>query len=174
MGISLVKVKLEDTTAAGRPRETKPRYKNADLPLPNPARDLKIWQTLVLGAVVDWAGTLDNPFRANTHENFQQVVGENWDRHFDNVAIDEAVYDQVRTKCILQAISTNIRFFLYRLPLHFVTGAVLLESALCSSSRRNSREGYSRTILKESPTTSINVFRSSEQTVKGWDSSSFT
>ncbi len=111
MGISLVEVKLKDTTASGRPREAKPRYKNADLPLPNPARDLKLWQTLVLGAVVDWAGTLDNPFRANTHENFHQVVCENWNRSFNNAAVNEAVYDQVCTQYILQTTSTNARMF---------------------------------------------------------------
>ncbi|KAF8964971.1 hypothetical protein BDZ97DRAFT_1918676 [Flammula alnicola] len=96
MGVSLKKVKVDDSTsgsqATGR-AQPKPRYKNSDLPLPNFKTDLKTWQTHILGAITDWAGTLDDPFHANSLEEFQVVVGENWEIAFGDAKLNDAVYD---------------------------------------------------------------------------------
>ncbi|KAF8804199.1 hypothetical protein BYT27DRAFT_7108408, partial [Phlegmacium glaucopus] len=93
--IPLIKIKVEESSASQTQKEPAKRYVNADLPLANPSRDLKKWQMLVLSALTDWAGTLDDPFHANSHDNFKNIVDENWVKVFGDRKTNDAVYDMV-------------------------------------------------------------------------------
>lgn len=83
------------------PRTQKKAYTNDDLPFES-ARDLKIWQSSVLPPIICWAGTSDQPFTVNTHENFEDIVAKHWREHFPEVEIIEAVYYVV---CVIFVLS---------------------------------------------------------------------
>ncbi|KAF5368712.1 hypothetical protein D9615_010297 [Tricholomella constricta] len=69
----------------------KPRYKNGHLPFGNPTRDLLTWRDAVLPAIIDWAGTLEEPFAVNSHPDLQDVVEDNWNEEFPETPADDAV-----------------------------------------------------------------------------------
>lgn len=117
MGITLKSTKLESksrSSSAGTPlREPKPRYTNLSLPFKDPARNLKIWQTQVLAAITDWAGTLENPFGANSHEDFEAVVTQHFKMCFPDIDVTPAVLSLVRTSLLYRALLfTALAFFL--------------------------------------------------------------
>ena len=72
-------------------RPAKPRYKNSHLPFQNPTRDLLTWRDVVLPVIIDWAGTLDEPFAINSHPNLQDIVEDSWKEGFPEIPVDEAV-----------------------------------------------------------------------------------
>lgn len=92
MGIQLKKV---DITAikhgtTGR-RSAKPRYKNSDLPFRNPTRDLQTWREDVIPHILEWAGSLEDPFSISSHPNLEDVITYAWDEEFPGISADDAV-----------------------------------------------------------------------------------
>lgn len=91
-------IKLTPVAATGPvhlPRQRKPKYTNDDLPFaPQEYRDaLKLWQTSVLGHIIYWAGSLDDPFAAGAaHPEYTAVVLTAWTKFFPEIAITDAVY----------------------------------------------------------------------------------
>ncbi|KAJ6613397.1 hypothetical protein B0H10DRAFT_238770 [Mycena sp. CBHHK59/15] len=76
-------------------RHKKPKAKNEDLPFaPQEFRDnLKLWQTLSLGYIVEWAGSTEDAFAAGpSHPGFNGAVERAWTRHFPDIEITPAVY----------------------------------------------------------------------------------
>ncbi|KAF8811703.1 hypothetical protein BYT27DRAFT_7160606 [Phlegmacium glaucopus] len=72
-------------------RPAKPCYKNGHLPFDNPARDLATWRDAVLPSIIDWAGTLEEPFAVNSHPDVQDIVEDNWKEEFPEIPADDAV-----------------------------------------------------------------------------------
>ncbi|KAG5649861.1 hypothetical protein H0H81_001745 [Sphagnurus paluster] len=72
-----IKLKTADITAIKRDasarRSAKLRYNNGHLPFENPTRDLQTWRTDVIPAIIDWVGTLEDPFAANSHPDLPDL-----------------------------------------------------------------------------------------------------
>ena len=99
-----IKLKTVDIAAvkhdASARRPSRPRYKNSHLPFKNPTRDLLMWRDTVLPAIIDWAGTIDDPFAVNSHPNLQELVKSIWSEEFLEIQADDAVQAVVReTTC---------------------------------------------------------------------------
>ena len=92
MGIML---KTADITTikhgASARRPAKPRYNNGHLPFKNQARDLQTWRNAVIPEIIDWVGTLEEPFAANSHPNLQDVVESSWNEEFPEIPANDAV-----------------------------------------------------------------------------------
>ncbi|KAJ6614523.1 hypothetical protein B0H10DRAFT_148674 [Mycena sp. CBHHK59/15] len=122
-------------------RHKKPKAKNEDLPFaPQEFRDnLKLWQTLSLGYIVEWAGSTEDAFAAGpSHPGFNGAVERAWTRHFPDIEITPAVYSLVRRTSSSGLFHSDDS--LYRLPVPSVTGAVKsgsVPSVIWQSSSRN-------------------------------------
>ncbi|KAJ7182269.1 hypothetical protein C8R43DRAFT_1115914 [Mycena crocata] len=94
MGIVLTTKEIKLNVNGKVKAEPKPRYVNADLPFDPPANpaDLKVWQTDVLSIILDWAGSIPNPFSATSHPHFNGVVEDAWSDHFPGYQITDTVY----------------------------------------------------------------------------------
>lgn len=95
-----VQLKTTDITAIKRNatahRSAKPRYKNSDLPFKNSSRDLETWREAVLPHILDWAGSLDEPFSISTHPDLEEITKYAWDEEFPEISADGAVHYVVR------------------------------------------------------------------------------
>ena len=95
-----VQLKTADITAVKRNatgrRSAKPRYKNSDLPFKNFSRDLETWHEAVLPHILDWAGSLEEPFSISTHPNLEELIKYAWDEEFLEISVDDAIYYVVR------------------------------------------------------------------------------
>lgn len=49
-------------------------YTNSDLPFENHKDDLKIWQSVVLAGIIDWAGSCSNPWAVGAEPDFDKVI----------------------------------------------------------------------------------------------------
>ena len=73
-------------------KPAKSTYVNGDLPFENYRRDLKDWQHKFIPDLCDWAGTIDEPFTANAHPEFTDVVETLWTKYFPTAGVaNEAV-----------------------------------------------------------------------------------
>ena len=93
MGIQL---KTADITAikcnaTGR-CSAKPHYKNSDLPFKNSSCDLETWHEAVLPHILEWAGSLEEPFSISTHPNLEELIKYAWDEEFLEISADDAVH----------------------------------------------------------------------------------
>jgi len=97
-----IKLKTADDSAAKHEasarRPAKPRYTNSHLTFKNAARDLQTWRDAVLPAIIDWAGTLKEPFTASSHPNLLEVVEYIWGEEFPEIPADDAVHAVVCQK----------------------------------------------------------------------------
>lgn len=90
------KPKMEDDKTLVTTRgPAKPRYKNGHLPFENQAQDLETWRNTVLPAVIDWAGTLEDPFGANSHLDLHDIVRDSWNDGFPGTPPNDAVHSVV-------------------------------------------------------------------------------
>ena len=99
MGITLqAKVEPVDTPLTVKSEKpAKSTYVNGDLPFENYRRDLKDWQHKFIPDLCDWAGTIDEPFTANAHPEFTDVVETLWMKYFPTAGVaNEAVRFMVR------------------------------------------------------------------------------
>lgn len=99
MGITLqAKVEPVDTSLPVKSeKQLKSTYVNGDLPFENHRRDLKDWQHKFIPGLCDWAGTIDQPFTANAHPDFANVVGRLWASYFPTTGVaTDAVHFMVR------------------------------------------------------------------------------
>ncbi|KAJ6563089.1 hypothetical protein DFH09DRAFT_1477983 [Mycena vulgaris] len=76
MGIKLTKKTVVVDVNGKTKRETKPVYTNTDLPFPDDSRavDLKHYQETFIPDIIDWAGSLDDPFAATSDPTFKATV----------------------------------------------------------------------------------------------------
>ena len=78
--------------AIGR-RSAKPRYKNSDLSFENSSRDLETWRKDVLPHILEWAGSLGEPFFISTHcPDLEDLIKYAWDEEFPEISADEAIH----------------------------------------------------------------------------------
>ncbi|KAJ6526197.1 hypothetical protein B0H10DRAFT_2249255 [Mycena sp. CBHHK59/15] len=93
MGIILRKKAVVVDVNGKTKRETKRRYTNADLPFPadSHAVDLKHFQKTFIPDIIDWVGTLDDPFAATSHPSFEVNVQDTWQKYFTAYPISDAV-----------------------------------------------------------------------------------
>jgi len=102
-----IKLKTADIAAvkhdASARHPARPRYKNGHLPFENPTHDLLTWRDAVLPPIIDWAGTIEDPFTVNSHPDLQDVVEYLWDEEFPEIPADDAV----------QAVVCQICFFFH-------------------------------------------------------------
>ena len=101
-----IKLKTADIAAvkhdASARRPSRPCYKNGHLPFENPTGDLLTWRDTVLPAIIDWAGTIDDPFAVNSHPDLQELVESIWSEEFLEIQADDAVQAVVHeTMCFL-------------------------------------------------------------------------
>ena len=99
MGITLqAKVEPMDTLLPVKTEKpAKTAYVNGDLPFENHRRDLKDWQHKFIPDLCDWAGTIDEPFMANAHLDFPDVVETLWAKYFPTAGVaNNAVRFMVR------------------------------------------------------------------------------
>jgi hypothetical protein len=90
-----IKLRTADIAAvkhdASAHRPARPRYKNGHFPFENPMRDLLTWRDAVLPPIIDWAGTIEDPFAVNSHPDLQDIVEYLWDEEFPEIPADDAV-----------------------------------------------------------------------------------
>ena len=99
MGITLqAKIEPADTLLPVKTEKpAKTTYVNGDLPFENHRRDLKDWQHKFIPDLCDWAGTIDEPFTANAHSDFPDVVETLWAKYFPTAGVaNDAVRFMVR------------------------------------------------------------------------------
>lgn len=137
-------------------RHKRPKATNDDLPFtPQQYRDnLKRWQTLCIGYIVEWAGSTEDAFAAGpSHPGFNGAVELAWSKHFPDIEITEAVYYLVCGACFSGLSSRDSH---HRLPVHCVTGAVRLGSVpLVISPNFSSNGRRTRTRLNSSALTTL-------------------
>jgi hypothetical protein len=104
MGIKLQQVQAK-TMPSTKHGEPKPHYKNSDLPFEDRSRDLEIWRTKVIPAIIDWGGSRADPFAVVAHPKFRAVVEHFWDQSFSTVEAIDAVHAVVSTCMPFQVIS---------------------------------------------------------------------
>jgi len=105
-----IKLKTADIAAvkhdASARRPSRPRYKNGHLPFENPTRDLLTWRDAVLPVIIDWAGTIDDPFAVNSHPDLQELVESIWSEEIPEIQADDAVQSVVCvTTCFFSVIT---------------------------------------------------------------------
>ncbi|KAJ7253930.1 hypothetical protein C8J57DRAFT_1519088 [Mycena rebaudengoi] len=54
--------------------------------------NLRLWQTNVISGILEWAGTLDKPFRPASHPNFKAVIIAAWQNQFPDIDPTDTVY----------------------------------------------------------------------------------
>ncbi|KAJ7648792.1 hypothetical protein DFH06DRAFT_1476250 [Mycena polygramma] len=84
MGITLTK-KILTLNVDGRVKhETKRKYTNADLPFPAAdfQKDLKHYKATVIPDLIEWAGTLPDPFAATSYPEFLPTLIYIWTSYF--------------------------------------------------------------------------------------------
>jgi hypothetical protein len=90
----IIKLKTADITAVKRNasahHSAKPYYNNGHLPFENQTRDLQTWRNAVIPETIDWVGTLEEPFAANSHPDLQDVVESSWNEEFPEIPADAA------------------------------------------------------------------------------------
>ncbi|KAF8833023.1 hypothetical protein BDN67DRAFT_1018041 [Paxillus ammoniavirescens] len=92
---------VKETRSVGKVKALK-HLKAMDLPIGDTNHDHTQWEQLVRG-VIDWAGTLDDPFGTNEHPKLVSTIQELWDLHFkdrplnvqDHPAIKKLVIDRL-------------------------------------------------------------------------------
>ena len=88
-----IKLKTADISAVKHDvsahRPAKPRYKNSHLPFENPTRDLLTWRDAVIPSIIDWAGTLEEPFAVNP--DLYVIIEDNWKDEFPTIDAGDAV-----------------------------------------------------------------------------------
>jgi hypothetical protein len=53
--------------------------------VPSPTRDLKTCQNAVIPDIIDWVGTLEEQFAANSHLDLPEVVKNSWNKEFPEI-----------------------------------------------------------------------------------------
>ena len=101
-----IKLKTVDISAVKREASThrpaKPCFKNSHLPFEDPTRDLVTWHDAVLPSIINWAGSLDEPFVINSHPNLQEIIEKNWKANYPEVQCNDAILAVVSQKsCFL-------------------------------------------------------------------------
>jgi len=93
MGVQLKKADISTVKrdAAGR-HSAKPRFKNSDLPFKNSTRDLETWREAVIPHILEWAGSLEEPFPISSHPVLDEVIKYAWGEEFPEIPADSAVY----------------------------------------------------------------------------------
>ena len=93
MGVQLKKANISAVKhdAPGR-RSAKPRHKNSDLPFKNYTRDLETWRDAVIPHILEWAGSLEEPFSISSHPDLDEIIKYAWDEEFPEIPVDSAVY----------------------------------------------------------------------------------
>jgi hypothetical protein len=149
-----IKLKKADISAVKRDasarRPAKPRYKNSHLPFKNPTRDLLTWRDAVLPPIIDWAGSLEEPFAINSHPDLPDIVEDCWKEEFPEIPVDEAVQAVVSHSDafaeLLAVILTHIdRDITLRQVQQYATGEVPLGSMLSCGSQKSLPLNHSRT-----------------------------
>jgi hypothetical protein len=110
MGIKLTKADITAVKGdASAHRPAKPRYRNAHLPFENQTHDLQIWRNTVIPGIIDWAGTLEEPFGVNSHPDLPDIVEASWKEGFPEIPADSAVQAVVRAENMsFNLIITNV------------------------------------------------------------------
>lgn len=143
-----IKLKTADISAVKRDasarRPAKPRYKNSHLPFENPTRDLLTWRDVILPAIIDWAGTLDEPFAINSHPDLQEIIECRWKEEFPAIPADDAVQAVVSQKNDGFSNYTHVNITPRQVQ-QSVTGEVPLGSMLSCGSRKSLPLNRSRT-----------------------------
>ncbi|KAF9233161.1 hypothetical protein BU15DRAFT_80409 [Melanogaster broomeanus] len=96
-----VDIAVEETRAVGKAKARK-HLKATDLPIADTNQDRSQWEQLVRG-VIDWAGTLCDPFGTNEHPELFSTIQGLWDTLFkdkplsvqDHPAIKKLVIDRL-------------------------------------------------------------------------------
>lgn len=89
----MTKADISSIQSNARPgRSAKRRYRNSDLPFENHTRDLQRWQNAVQPVIIDWAGTVKEPFAVNSHPDLQRIVEEAWHAEFPEIPCNEVVH----------------------------------------------------------------------------------
>ena len=87
-----IKLKTADIAAC---HPAQPHYKNGHLPFENPMCDLLTWCDAILPLIIDWVGTIEDPFTVNSHLNLQEVIEYLWSEEFPEIQADDAVQSVV-------------------------------------------------------------------------------
>ena len=105
-------------------------YTNSDLPFENYKDNLKIWQSVVLAGIIDWAGSRRDPWAVGAEPDFDKVVEKCWLASFLTTINKDhkAVYAVV---CVYLLSSTSLSIVSVRLPLLSETGIMELAN-MCS------------------------------------------
>ena len=92
MGVQLKKADISTVKrdAAGR-RSAKPHFKNSDLPFKNSTCDLETWREAVIPHILDWAGSLEEPFSISSHPVLDKVIKYAWEEEFPEIPTDGTV-----------------------------------------------------------------------------------
>ena len=146
-----IKLKTADISVvkheASARHPAKPHYKNSHLPFKDPTHDLDTWRDAVLPSIIDWAGSLNEPFAINSHPNLQEIIEENWKANYPEVQCNDAV---------LAVVSQKSHFFTINIQVSHInisprqvqpstTGEIPLGNMLSRSSPKSLQQSHSRT-----------------------------
>ncbi|KAF8815687.1 hypothetical protein BYT27DRAFT_7003157, partial [Phlegmacium glaucopus] len=65
--------------------------KNSNLPFRNSTRDLQTWRNAVIPHILEWAGSLEEPFSISSHPDLEDLIKYAWDKEFPEIPADDAV-----------------------------------------------------------------------------------
>jgi hypothetical protein len=99
MGITLTPASAEPDPIPIK-REPKARFTNGNLPFMSLGynENLRLWQTNIMSGILEWAGTLDEPFGAASHPNFKAITTATWQNQFPDIDPTDAVYSLVGSR----------------------------------------------------------------------------
>ena len=103
MGLKVSKVNVNHMTGMEVAEKSKSKalkdIKVMDLPIENTTQAKRQWDTLI-GLLIDWAGTTDDPFGTNENPDLMPTIQELWNRVFGakkaEVCLDVTMYPAIK------------------------------------------------------------------------------
>ncbi|KAG1720488.1 hypothetical protein EDB19DRAFT_1647056 [Suillus lakei] len=98
MGLRVSKVEVNDAVQEAKQSKKSLRERSkSDLPFKG--ENAKQWDQLIR-ALLDWAGTTDDPFGTNEHPDLMERLQELWNEYFEDIKIDIADHPAVKKKVV--------------------------------------------------------------------------
>lgn len=102
MGLCVSKVEVDDAVQEGKESKKSLRERSkSDLLFKG--ENAKQWDQLIC-ALLDWAGTTNDPFGMNEHPDLMEQLQELWNKFFEDIKIDIADHPTVKKKVVVSGI----------------------------------------------------------------------
>ncbi|KAG2029591.1 hypothetical protein BDR03DRAFT_1018188 [Suillus americanus] len=95
MGLRVSKVEVNEAVQEAKSKKSLQERSKSDLPFTG--ENAKQWDQLI-HALLDWAGTTNDPFGTNKHPDLMERLQELWNEFFEDIKIDVADHPAVKKK----------------------------------------------------------------------------